>query len=108
MRRIVLSLFILLNLACVMKMPTWIERPNPIPVPLPMPAVPVPHYRTAEQIEYEKAVIIRDYYKNRLNKIKHMNGVVATKDIEELEMNAKISELDLEKAEINYGSTNSN
>ena len=84
-------------------MPYWIETPHPISLPIPVPAVPVPHIRSIAQIEYEKALVIRDYYKNRLEKTKNVHGVMATKDVEELTMNLQVSELDLEKAEINLG-----
>lgn len=56
--------------------------------------------RSENQINYEKAIIIRDYYKSRLEKLKEIKGLVTNKDYLELEMLLKISELDLEIAEL--------
>lgn len=56
--------------------------------------------RSENQINYEKAMIIRNYYKTRLEKLKEIKELVINKDYLELEMRLEISELDLEIAEI--------
>lgn len=101
MRKVILSLFVLLNFVCIVKIPVWTEQReteslNSFSAQFP---VPVPYKRTVEEIELEQAIIVRDYYKKRHDKIKHVDGV-AGKDIEELHMKLKVSELEVEKAEI--------
>jgi hypothetical protein len=56
--------------------------------------------RSENEINYEKAIIVRDYYKYKFEKIKEIKGLVANKDYLELEMLCKISELDVEIAEL--------
>lgn len=80
-------------------MPFWLEKKQQLT--LNVDPIPVPLSRTVEDIEYEKAIIVRDFYKTRLEKTKHVHGIMATKEVEELHMNLRISELNLEKAEMN-------
>ena len=47
-------------------------------------------------INYEKSLIVRDYYKNRLEKLLEIKNLVANKELDEILMLYKVSELDLE------------
>lgn len=52
--------------------------------------------RDSRVISYEKSLIVRDYYKNRLEKLLEIKNLVATKELDEILMFYKVSELDLE------------
>ena len=52
--------------------------------------------RDSRVISYEKSLIVRDYYKNRLEKLLEIKNLVATKELDEILMLYKVSELDLE------------
>jgi len=60
-------------------------------------------FRTIEQINYEKCLLIRDYYKNRLEKLKKIKNLVSEKEYLELEMLLGKSEYELEIAKIKNG-----
>lgn len=52
--------------------------------------------RDSRVISYEKSLIVRDYYKNRLEKLLEIKNLVANKEVDEILMLYKVSELDLE------------
>jgi hypothetical protein len=56
--------------------------------------------RTEEQINYEKCLLIRNYYKNRLEKLEEVKNLVSNKDYLEIQMLYGVSEYDLEISEL--------
>lgn len=61
---------------------------------------PVVSYRDEKIINYEKCLVIRDYYKNRLKKLDEIKHLIGNKEYLEIEMLYRVSEYDLELAEI--------